>query len=434
MPAEWATMARLLRRTGFGTTGDAVDRALAGGVAGHVSTVLAADPSQDPGALRTPLPSFEAVARPGAQASSAVRTAYRQAVREQGRELVGWWLQRMVAVHEPFGERLTFGWHEHFATSIAKVRQARWMAIQNATLRTEGRGDFRVLALSMLRDPAMLDWLDGERSTALSPNENLSREFMELFAMGHGSGYTEQDVREGARALTGWRVLPSGRSRLVPRRHDAGSKTLLGVTGNLDDVGYCDAVLAQPAVPVHLALKWWGRLMSSRPPTAAQLARLVAGYGPGRSVRGLLEAVLTAPELAAAAGTLVVEPVSWLVGAVRALKVPVGSERAAQLVTVLTGLGQVPFEPPSVGGWPAGAAWLSTASADLRMRAALGLAGAGDLSAVSDGPLAGRLESTGHLLGIATWSDRSAAALRSARDNPVALVAIALNTPEYLTA
>ena len=114
----------------------------------------------------------------------------------------------MIAVDQPIHEKLTLLWHNHFATSARKVRVAAYMAAQNQKLRTLSLGDFRTLAYAMLTDAAMLRWLDGQSNTAKAANENLSREFMELFALGHGNGYTEADVREGARALTGWVIEP----------------------------------------------------------------------------------------------------------------------------------------------------------------------------------------------------------------------------------
>ena len=127
----------------------------------------------------------------------------------------------MVAVQQPVHEKLTLLWHNHFATSAQKVRAAAHMAAQNQKLRTLSLGDFRALAYAMLTDAAMLRWLDGQSNTAKAPNENLAREFMELFALGHGNGYTEDDVRAGARALTGWVIDPDGQTSMTPKRHDA---------------------------------------------------------------------------------------------------------------------------------------------------------------------------------------------------------------------
>ena len=310
--SAWASAARLVRATGFGATGPSVDAAAAMGTAGYLRKVLAADPAQDAGAVSTPAPEFDILPAPGKNADIAARKAHNNQITQQTLQLSSWWLRRMVAVEQPFGERLTFYWHHHFATSNAKVRNARWMLAQNQKLRALGGGDFHALALAMLTDAAMLFWLDGQRNTVGAPNENLSREFLELFALGHGDGYTEQDVREGARALTGWRIADDGSTAVRPALHDNGVKTMLGVTGDLDEVGYCDAALAPAAAARYLTARIYGHLVSDHAPTVAAVQTGVAGYGAGRSVSGLVAALLGAPDFAAAAGTRVIGPVKPL--------------------------------------------------------------------------------------------------------------------------
>lgn len=428
---SWADAARLVRRTGFGGTGAAVDAAASMGAARYLAMTLAADPAKDPGALATPSPTFAEVTK---GSDVAARKTRNQQLRGQLQELAGWWIRRMVAVERPFGEKLTFTWHNHFATSATKVRNPAWLLAQNEKLRTMGRGEFRPLALAMLTDAAMVFWLDGQKSTVGAPNENLSREFMELFALGHGDGYTEQDVREGARALTGRRILPDGSTAIRRKLHDEGAKTLLGVTGNLDDVGYCDAILARPASASYVATRMYGRFVSDQAPTLAVVNACTASYGSSRNISGMLTTMLGSADFTAAAGTKVIEPVEWLIGAVRALQVPVPDQTAAnKLLAVLRGLGQIPFSPPNVSGWPAGAAWLSTAAADLRMTTAAALVKKANLDTVSAAAPAERVAAIGHLLGIASWSARSAAVLEGETAHPARLATIALNTPEYLT-
>jgi uncharacterized protein (DUF1800 family) len=281
----------------------------------------------------------------------------------------------------------------------------------------------------------MLRWLDGELNTAAAPNENLSREFMELFALGHGDGYTETDVREGARALTGWKIgRRTGTAQLRPQLHDNGTKTVLGVTGNLDYVGYCDAVLARPASAEFVASRLWSRLVSADPPSSHAMAALTDAYGPTRDLSALLHAMLTRPEMTTKNGTLVTMPIEWVVGALRSLKVPLDDDKRMTLIqSALLQLGQLPMLPPNVSGWPYGQAWLTTSAAELRMRIATTLAAAGDLDVVSKGATTTRVEAVGHLIGIGTWSPRSAAVLKKAAAQPTRLVAFALNTPEYLT-
>ena len=328
--ADWRATARLLRRTGFGTTGPAVDGANRVGIAAHVPAILRSDPTADIGARRTPVPTFDAITPLGQSASKKEKQQRNQQIRSQLSSLTAWWIRRMVAVEEPFGEKLTFLWHNHFATAATKVRRPGWLAAQNETLRRAGRGDFRTLALAMLTDPAMLLWLDGQKNTATAPNENLSREFMELFALGHGDGYTENDVREGARALTGWRFRPNGTAYLSARAHDDRVKTVLGVIGNLDTTGFCDAV-SGPAgfapfrgIAVVVPAGFGEPAERSGPRSAGHRLR------DQRDLRSLLTAMLTSADFVAAYGTIVIGPVEWLIGAIRALRVPMTDDAAAR--------------------------------------------------------------------------------------------------------
>ncbi|MDQ6937821.1 MAG: DUF1800 domain-containing protein [Actinomycetota bacterium] len=429
---EWVAMARLVRRTGFGATGAEVDAALRTGRGAFVERMLAVRAGTDAGSRAVPVPTFSPIERVAKNAPKEQKQARNKARRAQILTLAGWWLRRMTSADAPFEEKLTWYWHNHFATSATKVRSAGALLAQNEMLRRLGRGNFAALGQAVLIDAAMLYWLDGEKNTVQGANENLAREFMELFALGHGSGYTETDVREGARALTGWQVRRDGTAALVPRRHDAGAKTVLGVTGNLDQVGFGDAVLAQPASARHVATRMYGQLVSDTPPERATVDRLVAAYGPDRDLTRLLRAMLLDPSFAAAADSLVLGPLEWLTGAVRAMGTALDEAGARKLLPALRGLGQIPFYPPSVAGWPNGQAWLSTAAADVRLRTATELAAKADLSALEHTAATGRLDAVGHLIGVGRWSQRSVAALKPALSRPPELLALALNTPEYL--
>ncbi|OBF97918.1 hypothetical protein A5773_09445 [Mycobacterium sp. 852014-52450_SCH5900713] len=436
MPGQstaWITAARGLRRAGFGTTGPEVDAALTTDWPGYVDAVLAANPDADQGAVATPMPALQPPAPPGKGAAPAARKKYNQQLSEQQAALSDWWLRRMVSVRQPFHEKLTLLWHNHFATSAQKVRVAPYMAAQNQKLRTLSLGDFRTLAYAMLTDAAMLRWLDGQSSTAKAPNENLAREFMELFALGHGNGYTEDDVRNGARALTGWVIDADGRTSMASRRHDGTAKTLFGQTSNFDAAGFCDTVLAQPKSVEYVAGRLWRQLASDDPPSRRALDRLVSAYGPGRDLRALTRAILTDDEFIGGRGTVVNSPVEWLVGVMRALRVPIDPAIRKTADATLRALGQRPFYPPSVGGWPQGQVWLSTASAEARLRAAGRLAHAGDLSGIESAAPRDRIDAVGYLIGVGDWSDRTAGALRPLVRTPPQLVAAAVNTPEYLT-
>jgi uncharacterized protein (DUF1800 family) len=258
---------------------------------------------------------------------------------------------------------------------------------------------------------------------------------MELFTLGHANGYTETDVREGARSLTGWYIGQDGRATLAPNLRDSTVKTVLGRTGALGHTEFCDVVLSQPQSAAFVAGRLWRQLASDDPPTPAVLNRLVSAYGPRRDLKALTKAILVDPEFAAASGTVVATPVEWMVGVMRSLRVPLTDPRLMDATLIaLTVMRQRPFYPPDVNGWPYGPAWLSTISTAARVWAAEKFTGLGDLSIVDEAGRPDRLDATGYLIGVGAWTDRTAAALRDVADDPRRLVAAAVNTPEYLTA
>lgn len=438
---KWIATARVLRRMGFGTTGTAVDAVVNGDLTDHVKSALAADAAADPGAVATPMPQLSYPAkRPGKGTDQAQRQAFNKQLAADREKLSNWWIERMISVREPVHEKLTLLWHNHFATSAAKVRYASMMAAQNQALRAGHLGDFGALAHTMLTDAAMVMWLDGQSSTAKAPNENLAREFMELFALGHGNGYSESDVREGARALTGWTIGPDGSTVFTPRRHDGRTKKLFGTTGDLNAADFCNIVLAQPKSPEYVTTRLWRQLASDDAPSPDTAARLVDAYGPRRDLRALTAAILTDEEFVGSGPSVIITPAEWFVGAARSLAVSVDSGQKHTAIThparidgILKSLGQQPFYPPSVGGWPSGQVWLSTSSAALRLKAADALCAVGDLSSIEQAPANDRVDAAGYLIGVGKWSDASAATLRKLTTSPRRLVTAALNTPEYLT-
>jgi uncharacterized protein (DUF1800 family) len=381
------------------------------------------------------MPTLPPHSPPGDRASQADIDAYGRLLYDEMAQLTGWWLRRMIAVQQPLHEKLTLVWHDHFATSADKVNMAAWMAAQNQKLRTLKLGGFGDLAYAMLVDAAMLVWLDGESNTATAPNENLSREFMELFTLGHSNGYSEADVREGARALSGWQIDKSnGSTHSVDALHDHGPKALLGRRDNLDAAGFCNVVLAQPQSAIFIATNMWRRLASDSDPSAETLDRLVTAYGPTRDLKALTKAVLMDPMFTHRASTLVTMPVEWMIGVVRSLGVHLdGDTLLREAAVALAALGQLPFYPPDVGGWPKGRAWLSTGSSSVRVWAATKLVTIADLSIVEQAAVGDRIDAVGYLIGIGEWSDRTVAALTPLTSDPQGLVASAVNTPEYLT-
>ncbi|WP_445182377.1 DUF1800 domain-containing protein [Pseudonocardia sp. Cha107L01] len=426
--SEQAAARRLVQRVGLGPRPGEL---AAAGFEDTLAALIGTGNQPDPGAAATPAPTFAPEARVRKSAGQAPRRAQRQELAGQAHQLGVWWLDRMAAVEAPFPERMTWFWHGHFATSVRKVKFAQLMYQQNDTLRRLGRGDFRTLAQAMIVDPAMLVWLDGGGNRVGRPNENLAREFMELFTLGVGD-YSENDVRQAARALTGWRVNhTSDTATFAEAAHDPGPETVLGTSASYDAAGLVDLLLRQPAAPRYLAGRIWARFVSDTPPDPATLDRLVGAYGAHHDITALLAEAVRSPAFRDPASALVREPVLWLVGALRALRLPASALPEPALTQALTGLGQVPFTPPSVGGWPAGVPWLTTAAALTRFRCAQVLAGAGDITPVSATAPSGRIDATAALLGLAGFTDRTVAALRPLVNQPAALVGVALSSPEY---
>ena len=424
----------MLRRSGFGATGPQIDALVGRDWYAHLDAILGLDPDRDPGAVATPRPTPVTPPLPGHGARASDLDAFTDKLAVQMHELTSWWIRRMAAVEEPVHEKLTFLWHNHFATSAQKVPVAEWMGQQNQTLRTLKLGDFRTLAVAMLSDAAMLYWLDGVSNTAARTNENLSREFMELFTLGHANGYSEVDVREGARTLTGWYIGYGGSTRVAHGFHDGATKTILGRTGNFDHTEFCDVVLSQPQSAAFVAGRLWRQLASDEPASPATLSRLIAAYGPRRDLRALTKAILLDPEFASATGTMVCSPVEWTVGVIRSLKVPLADPHLMDAILIaLTVMRQRPFYPPDVNGWPQGPAWLSTIGTAARVWAAEKFASLGDLSTVEQAARTDRVDAVGYLIGVGGWTDRTAAVLDGLADDPRRMVAAAVNSPEYLT-
>jgi uncharacterized protein (DUF1800 family) len=216
---------------------------------------------------------------------------------------------------------------------------------------------------------------------------------------------------------------------------DSQPKTILGATGNFDHVGFCDVVLSQPQSAAFVAGKFWRQLASDEEASPAALGRLTAAYGPRRDLKALTKAVLLDPEFSDSTGSTITTPIEWMVGAIRALKVPLDQAWLIDAILVaLTVMRQRPFYPPDVNGWPHGQAWLSTTSTSARVWAAEKFSTLGDLSTVEDAAKDDRIDATGYLIGVGAWTDRTAATLKELAADPKRLVAAALNTPEYLTA
>jgi uncharacterized protein (DUF1800 family) len=278
-----------------------------------------------------------------------------------------WWLDRMVRSDQQLVEKMTLIWHDWFANSNEKVNDQQRMLNQNQLLREHALGSFQDLFMAVTVDPAMLVFLDGIYNDKWDPNENYAREMMELFSLGAGRGaYTETDVREMARALTGWTAEWTESSGLQnfhfsSSRHDGGNKTVFGQTGNW---GWEDAVHLCVSHPLHASFfvsKLWSYFVPV-PPDEATLASLQGLYlGSGYSIRAVVEAILQHPTFLDGP-ELVTQPVVFNAGLLRAIGRPIDTTAWAWLSA---GAGQQLFYPPNVSGWDYGH-WLDTSTAKAR--------------------------------------------------------------------
>ena len=282
--------------------------------------------------------------------------------------VAAWWMGLIVGDGDPLGERLTLMWHDHFATSNDKVLDPRLMHGQNQLFRELGRGDFRGLCHAVAKDPCMLKWLDGDLNRAGAPNENFAREVMELFVLGIGH-YTEKDIREAARAFSGWGT--AGRAfRYRERYHDAGEKTVLGRTAVFSPEEMLDWILEQPAAAWHIARKLLAEFITTEPSNAlveCAAARLVElDWHVGALTRELLASeAFFAPE---ARRALIAGPVEWIARTVRRLGLNVPPRELARQAAEM---GQSLFRPPSVKGWDGGEVWINAGTWTARHNAAL---------------------------------------------------------------
>jgi uncharacterized protein (DUF1800 family) len=269
-----------------------------------------------------------------------------------------WWLDRMVRSTRPLEEKLTLVWHDHFATTGEPVPL---MLRQNRTLREHALTSFPQLLRAVTLDPAMQRFLSLAGSHKTAPNENFARELMELFTL--GSGYTEPDIREASRALTGWMTVEENGSvtgvRFDPKRHDDGLKAIFGQSGafGLDDV--LRLVVEHPRHPRFVIGRLWAAFHHEPldGPTRKRLTRLYERRG--RRIRPLVAAILDHPALYAdlARPPLVKSPLVYLAGSLRTGGRGVDTTR---WVGLLASMGQLPFHPPSVAGWDGGLSWLNT--------------------------------------------------------------------------
>ena len=277
------------------------------------------------------------------------------------RRLALWWADRMVATPRPLEEKMTLFWHGHFATSETKVRDYRKLLLQNQTLREHATGNFRDLLLAVMRDPAMLVYLDNGQNVKDHPNENFGRELLELFTMGVGN-YSERDIREASRAFTGWTndVLEF---RVDQEKHDDGMKDFLGRRGRFDGEDIVDIILAQPVTAEFVSAKIY-RFFVREGPSAATKTRLAHIFRTAEyELKPLLRAIFLSRDFYSAPSfaTQIKSPVQLLASTYRKLGLA-GAPTIPDFNAQTRRLGQALLYPPNVAGWSGGRTWITPAT------------------------------------------------------------------------
>jgi uncharacterized protein (DUF1800 family) len=274
--------------------------------------------------------------------------------------LIWWWIDRMINTPRPLEEKMTLFWHNHFATAIYKVRSPYLMFKQNQLLRSNGMGNFEDLLMEITQDPAMLLWLDGAQNRKGTANENYGREVMEVFTTGRGY-YTEDDVQAAARAFTGYTIDKDGNSRFNPGLHDDGTKTFLGHTGNLGAEDIVHILANHPATAKNISTELF-QYFANLNPSADTINRLANVFtSSGGNIKAVVTAIINSEEFLSSQSylELVKSPVEFVVTALRSL----GATAKPQIViATLNSMGQLPFDPPSVFGWPQGLSWINSSS------------------------------------------------------------------------
>jgi len=348
----------LLWRTGLGATPAQVDAVTAQGYAAAVDAVL--NYPDQPASNAPAVPPIPGPSAKGASGEQIIadNTARNDARNEGFKAIFGWWANVMRTSSTPLQENLTLFWHNHFVSALDKVRFPGLLLTQNQLFRAQGMGKFVDLLVAVSKDPAMLIYLDGDLNIKGRANENWAREVMELFTLGIGN-YTEDDVREGARASTGYALNPyTGAVTFAANRFDSGTKTILGQTSNFNIDDFSRLLAARPETAHFISRKLFTWFVGSTPSDADLAPMLDAWNASDGEIRSVLRALFTSdaftPDRATTA--FIKNPASWTIGTLRALGADIDG---LKIYAAMTAQGMTLFHPPSVGGWPPGLAWIS---------------------------------------------------------------------------
>lgn len=349
----------LLNRAGFGARPEEIERWVEAGPKALVERLLDVESPEEPYFYDRLEVSRDALADMDREGRRRAMQRLKAADKRQLQGFLAWWVDELVNGEYPLRERMTLFWHGFFTSSVTDVKRSYPMIRQNELLREHALGSYADLLRKILRDPAMLRYLDNDSNKKASPNENLARELMELFSLGEGN-FTEQDVHEAARALTG-RTTSRFDYLYRARQHDPGKKTILGVTGRADGDDLVDILLAQDACPRWVA----GRLLEyfeGVAPTEQRRADYAAFLRREHyEIRPFLRRLFLDPRFYRdeVVGARVLSPIDYLVGSCRRL----GLDPPPAFLVAASGLlGQRLLAPPNVKGWEEGPAWITTSS------------------------------------------------------------------------
>jgi uncharacterized protein (DUF1800 family) len=291
--------------------------------------------------------------------------------RRQVAEMQKWWLRRIIETPRPLQEKMTLFWHGHFATGYRSIENSYHMFMQNQFFRANATGSFADLVYGIIRDPAMLRYLNNDQNRKERPNENLARELMELFTLGEGNLYTEADIKEGARALTGYTFYDDA-FVFRPEQHDDGSKTILGQKGKWDGVDFCRIILSTRTPSEFICWKLYRYMVNDLPgdPDAnrqsfiTKLAREMRDSN--YQLKPVLKILFKSEHFydESNRGALIKNPIQLIAQSIRSLHTP--ARNLSALVSAADLMGQNILYPPSVKGWDGGRAWINTSTLFVR--------------------------------------------------------------------
>lgn len=291
------------------------------------------------------------------KATPEERKAFRKELNQQNLALKVWWFEKMLNTKQPFGEKMVLFWHNHFTSSQQKVKQPKLMYDQNQLFRKYALGNFRKFLHAILRDPAMLIYLDNRGNNKAHPNENLARELLELFTMGEGH-YSEKDIKELARGLTGYGLNKNFEFKFQKKQHDFGTKSFLGEQGKFNADDMIEIILSKKETSLFIVTKLYKEFVSYTP-NAQEIQRLAKLFRESDyELKPLMLAMLTSDDFTdkTKIASMIKSPAELIVGSLRSLEQK--KFDAALGLKYMNRLGQNLLNPPNVKGWSGGKTWI----------------------------------------------------------------------------